>query len=185
DRILRLELGKQSPRGRDAYLGVVPVALGEAPGSHRQARVEAVEDELRRAASYTDDLRRRVDLAVSAAGQLRLFVAREQLRDEPVAPLDLAEERLAVLRVADGARRDEQRPLGAERLGGAAVVGEDVADAGDREGEEAASRFDALAEAGDACFAVELLDAAVLDIGDEQPSGVRAEVDRRGDHLCG
>ena len=62
--------------------------------------------------------------ADAAQRQLRLLVAREQPRREPVAPLDLAEERLAVLGVADGARRDEQRPLGAERLELAAVVGE-------------------------------------------------------------
>ena len=99
---------------------------------------------------------RRVSSASSSPAQ--------QPRREAVAPLDLAEERLAVLRVADGARRDEQRPLGAERLGGAAVVGEGVADARDREGEEAAARVDALAEARDPRLAVQLLDAAVLDV---------------------
>ena len=76
------------------------------------------------------------ELADAAQRQLRLLVAREQSGREAVAPLDLAEERLAVLRVADRARRDEQRSVGAERLGGAAVVGEDVADARDRKGEE-------------------------------------------------
>ena len=45
-----------------------------------------------------------------------LFGPGEQLRGEPVAPLDLAEECLAVLRVADSARRDRERSLGAERL---------------------------------------------------------------------
>ena len=99
------------------------------------------------------------ELADAAPRQLRLLVAREQLRREAVAPLDLAEERLAVLRVAHGARRDEQRPLGAERLGGAAVVGERVAHARDRDGEEAAARVDALAEPRDARLAVQLVDA--------------------------
>ncbi len=125
------------------------------------------------------------ELADAAPGQLRLLVAREQPRREAVAPLDLAEERLAVLRVADGARRDEQRPLGAERLGGAAVVGEGVADARDRDGEEAAARVDAFAEARDPRLAVQLLDAAVLDAADEQARRVRPEVDRGDDHLCG
>ena len=41
---------------------------------------------------------------------------RQQPRREAVAPLHLAEERLAVLGVADGTRRDRERPLGAEPL---------------------------------------------------------------------
>ena len=84
-----------------------------------------------------------------AQRQRGLLVAGQQPRRESVAPLDLAEERLAVLRVADGARRDAERPLGAELLELAAVVGEDVADARDREGEEPAPLVDALAEPRD------------------------------------
>ena len=147
--------------------------------------LEVVEDELGRPAADVDEQRGRPELADAAPRQLRLLVARQQPRREAVAPLDLAEERLAVLRVADGARRDEQRALGAERLGGAAVVGEDVADAGDRHGEEAAARVDALAEARDPRLAVELLDPPVVDVGDEQARRVRPEVDRRDDHLRG
>ena len=64
-----------------------------------------------------------VGLADAAQRELGLFVSGEEARREPVAPLDLAEERLAVLRVADGARRDEQRALGAEGLQLAAVLG--------------------------------------------------------------
>jgi hypothetical protein len=102
--------------------------------------VEAVEHELGRAAADVDEQRRRPELADSPSRQLRLFVAREEPRRKPIAPLDLAQERLAVLGVADGARGDQQRPLGAERLGRATVVGESIADAGDRDGEEAAAR---------------------------------------------
>ena len=68
---------------------------------------------------------------------------------EPVAPLDLAEEGLAVLGVAHRARRDAERPLRAERLELAAVLREDVANAGDREGQELAPLVDSLAEPGD------------------------------------
>ena len=125
------------------------------------------------------------ELADAAPRELRLLVAREQLRREPVAPLDLAEERLAVLRVAHCARRDEQRPLGAERLGRAAIVGEHVAHARDREGEEAAARVDALAEPRDPRLAVQLVERAVLDVGDEQPRRVRPEVERGDPHLRG
>ena len=53
----------------------------------------------------------------------RLLVAAQEPRREAVAPLDLAEERLAVLGVAHRARGDGERPLGAERLELAAVVG--------------------------------------------------------------
>ena len=153
--------------------------------SPSQARPEAVEGELGRATADVDQQRRRPEIADAPLGQLRLLVAREQPRREPVAPLDLAEERLSVLRVADGARRDEQRPLGAERLGGAAVVGERVADTGDRDGEEAAARVDPFAEARDPRLAVQLLDAAVLDSADEKPGGVRPEIYRGDDHLWG
>ena len=53
-------------------------------------------------------------------------------------------------------------------------------------GQEAPARVDALAEPRDDAAAHDLLDPAVLDVGDEQPGRVRAEVDR-GDarHLRG
>ena len=106
-----------------------------------------------------------------------------ETRREAVAPLDLAEERLAVLRVAHGARRDRERALGAERLGFAAVVGEHVPHARDRDGEQAASRVDAFAEAGDRGRRASSR-GAVLDVGDEQPGRVRAEVDRGDSITC-
>ena len=109
----------------------------------------------------------------------------DEPRREAVAPLDLAEERLAVLRVAHRARRDGERALRAEALERPAVVGERVAHAGDRQGEEAAPRVDAFAEPGDARLAVHLVDAAVVDVGNEQPRRVRAEVDRCDSHLRG
>src|SRR6266576_3814984 len=135
DRVLRVELREERAGRLDARLHVFAVPLGEAPRAHRQARPEAVEGEFGRATADVDQQRRRPEIADAPLGQLGLLVAREQPCREPVAPLDLAEERLPVLRVADGARRNEQRPLGAERLGGAAVVGEGVTDTGDRDGE--------------------------------------------------
>ena len=74
---------------------------------------------------------------------------RQQASREPVAPLDLAEEGLAVLRVADGARRDAERPLRAELLELATVLGEDIAHARDRERQQPAARVDALTEPRD------------------------------------
>ena len=114
-----------------------------------------------------------------AERQQRLVVPGEQLRREAVAPLDLAEERLAVLGIADGARRNRERPLGAERLQLAAEVGEAVAHPRDGEGEEATPAVDSFAEPRDHQPPRDLLDAAAAHVGDEQASGVRPEVDRR------
>ena len=110
-----------------------------------EARVEGdavgpAEHELCRAAADVHDERVFLDRTShghSAKRQQRLVVPGEQLRREAVAPLDLAEKRLAVLGVADGARGDRERPLGAEALQLAAVVGEAVAYSGDREREQA------------------------------------------------
>ena len=167
-----------------APFDVLAVALGEAHGSHRQADVEVVEDELGRAAADVEHERagRRID---AAPRQLRFLVAGEQLRDEAVAPFHLAEEGFAVLRVAHRARGGGECPLGAERLERAPVVREDVAHARDGEGEEAAARVDALAQPRDARLAMQLIDPAVGDVGDEQPRRVRAEVDGRDSHLRG
>ena len=76
---------------------------------------EAVGDQLGRAAADVDDDRSRLERADAAQRHRRLLVAGEQAGREAVRPLDLAEERLAVLGVAHGARRDGERPLGAER----------------------------------------------------------------------
>ena len=54
----------------------------------------------------------------AAEGQERLLVAGEEARREAVAPLELTEERLAVLRVADGAGRERERSLGTELVCG-------------------------------------------------------------------
>ena len=69
----------------------------------------------------------------AAERQLGLFLARQQPRREAVAPLDLAQERLAVLGVPHGARRDRQHALGAEPLQLAAIVGKHVANPRDRQ----------------------------------------------------
>ena len=68
-----------------------------------------------------------------------LVVSREQPRFEAVAPLDLAEERLAVLRIADRARRDREPSFRAERIRGPPKVSEDVPHTRNRGGQEAPS----------------------------------------------
>jgi hypothetical protein len=77
---------------------------------------------------------------------------------------------------------DGEGALGAERLELAPVVGQRVAHARDRDGEEAMSRIDAFAELRDRRAALDFLHAPVLDICDEEAGGVRAEVDRRNAH---
>ena len=91
------------------------------PGRRRSAR--SSRRRCRRRASPSRHLAAGSD---ASERQPRLLVAVEQPCREAVAPLDLAEERLAVLGVADGARRDRERALGAERLGLAAVLGEQL-----------------------------------------------------------
>ena len=109
-------------------------------------------DQLGRAAADVDDERARIERAARrhpAQRQLGLLVSAQQLRHEAVAPLDLAQERLAVLGVAHGARRDQQRAFGAEALGVAPVLRQRVPHARDRHREQAPPLVDSFAEAGD------------------------------------
>ena len=135
-----LRVGEQAADVRAHRGDVLAEALGQADAADIEARAEVRADdlELGRAAADVDDERARLDRADPAQRHRRLLLAGQQARREAVAPLDLAEERLAVLGVADGARRDAERPLGSERFELAAVVGEDVADARDRERQELA-----------------------------------------------
>ena len=183
-------------RGQDARGRAAPQASSSSPVGGSECRKRSVSrteptsrlvrelerDELGRAAADVEHERSGLDLADASQHQLRLFVAAQQLRCEPVRPLDLAEERLAVLGVANGARRDEQRPLGAEPLRLAPVVGQDVANAGDGEGEEAVALVDPFAEPGDLGATDDLAQPAVVDVGDEQARRVRALVDRCDSH---
>ena len=142
-------------------------------------------DQLGRAAADVDDHRPGVELAAGGhppPGHARLVVAGEELRREAVAPLDLAEERLAVLGVPDGARPDRERALGAEALELAPVVGEHVAHPGDRQRQEAPARVHALAESGDRERPPDFVDPALVDVRDEQPRRVRAQVDSAHTH---
>ena len=128
--------------------------LGDPHAADVEARRErdlavSCEHELRRAAADVHDehvVERRTAGRDAADHHRGLLGAGEKAGREPVAPLDLAEERLAVLRVAHGARRDAERPLGAERLELLPIFGEAVPDAGDGHGEEAAPLVDPFAE---------------------------------------
>ena len=185
-------LGEQDVDGGDAGVDLLgrrrvglQEALGHAHAADVEAAVPAVRDQLGRAAADVDDQVARAEPARggdAAADELGLLVSGEQPRDEAVAPLDLAEEGLAVLRVADAAGGDEEGALCAELLGRAAVVDERVADAGDRDGEEAPSPIDAFAEPRDREAPLDLVHAAVDHVGHEQPRGVRPQVERCDSH---
>ena len=91
----------------------------QADATEVEAPVPVGEDELRRASAHVDDERARTQLASgchAAEGEACLLVAGKQARVEAIAPLDLAEEGLAVLGVSDGARRHRQRALHLGRL---------------------------------------------------------------------
>ena len=101
---------------------------------------------------------------------------------EAVAPLDLAEEGFAVLGVANRARAGGKRALRSERLDPPAVIGEAIAHPRDRDGEEAASSVDVLAELREDEVARYLVDAPVLDVRDEQPGSVGSQIDGGDTH---
>ena len=74
-------------------------------------------DELGRPAADVDHERPRRERPVTChpvERELRLFLAGKETRGEGVAPLDLPEERLAVVGVPDGARADCEDAFGAE-----------------------------------------------------------------------
>ena len=123
-----------------------------------------------------------VQPAEPALRHRRLFVTAQQPRREAVAPLDLAQERLAVLGVPDRARRDEQRALRAERLELATVLGEGIPNPGDRQRQEPVTRIDPLAEPGYGRTSRNRLHVPLDDVRDEQTSGVRALIDGRNAH---
>ena len=165
--------------------------LGQTDAADVEALAEdhallAAEDQLGRAAADVEDERPLAQGPVGrdpAIRQERFLVTGEEARREAVAPLDLAQERLAVLGVPDGARREREGALGAEPLGVAAIVDEHVPDARERGRQELAPRVDALGEARDREPAIDLLDDAVLDVRDEQPGGVGAEIDDADAHV--
>ena len=155
-------------------------ALGQADAAEIEAPVPVGENQLRRAATHVEHERagrERASRRDALVGQPRLLVPAQEAGVEAVAPFDLAEEGLAVLGVADGARRNRERAPGAGRLEHLPIVGQRVADARERGGEEEAPLVHALAEAGDRQPALDLAHDAVIDVGDEQARRVRPQVD--------
>ena len=183
-RLNRLELRQHASHVGANRLNVLAVALRQPDAADLEARAHVRSDDLNlgRTTADVDDERAGSQVADPAERHRRLLVAREEPRREAVAPLDLAQEGLAVLGITDGARRDRERPFRAERLELAAVVREDVADARDRERQELAARVDSFAEARDREPTHDLRQFAVH-VRDEQSTRVRPEIDRGDPHL--
>src|SRR3990170_5100109 len=175
----RGELGPRGRVGREEPLGHPHAADVEARrGSDAAVRAE---HELGRAATDVDEERaveERPPGGDAANHHCRLLRAGEQLGLEAVAPLDLAEEGIPVLRIANRAGRDGERAAHAMRLDFSPVLGEAVAHTGDRDGQEATPLVDALAEARDRYMSGDLGQLLALDVRDQQPGRVRPEVDR-------
>ena len=160
-------------------IDVLAEPLGEPHAAEVATHAHLCADDLelgRAAADVDDEGARLVTAPIPTQRQCSLFLTGQQAGREAVAPLDLAEKGLTVLRIAHGARGDAERTLGAERLELAAVVAEDVADACNREGQEPAALVDALAEPRDRQPPDDLLERLRC-IGDEQTRRVRPQVD--------
>ena len=158
--------------------------LGGDVEVHLPARAR---DELGRAAADVDHEQRRRVAAVAGGGrpevgQPRLLVAAERAPVEAEAVAHRRGELRAVGRVADRGRQHGDAALAAVALDRLRVALERVEHAPLRRVAEPAGRVHALAEAGDDRAAVELLDAAGADVGDEQARRVRADVDDRDAH---
>src|SRR5438132_9319959 len=186
DRLADAELGQSGTQVCGTGVDVVPEPLRHTDAPDVEAAVELdaarpADDQLRRAAADIDHERAGSDLPSrgdTPKAEQRLLVPAEEPCGEAVAPLDLAQERLAVLGVSDGARRDGEDAFRAQRLGCQAVIDEAVADASDCGREQPPPSVDVLAQPGDSQAALDLADAAVVDVGHEQPRRVRTEVDR-------
>ncbi len=174
---------------------VVEVALGLAHDAGLRRDVEldlavASDDELGRAAADVDDddlLSVDRPLARRAGERQRgLLVAADRagVQVEPIA--HRRRELCAVGRVADGAREHRGRRGRAVLVDELAEVPERVEDALHRRVREPAGRVDALAEPGHDRLAMKLRDSPVIgDVGDEQPRGVRPDVDDGDAHGAG
>ena len=112
-------------------------------------------------------------------GEAGLLVARDRagVDAEPLA--QLLAKCIAVGRVPHGAGREGDDRLRLKLVDRGAVLGDGVEHPLDRTVGEAAARVDAFAEPGDGGAPVELADATLLHLADEQTGGVRAEVDDR------
>src|SRR5829696_8740348 len=108
--LVRNALGEQLRDGAAHRLEILAEALGEPDATDVEARAEAVRGhELRRAAADVHDDAARADRPAGADapdGERRLVLAPQEQGLEAVAPLDLPQEGLAVLRVADRAGGD-------------------------------------------------------------------------------
>ena len=115
-------------------------------------------------------------------GEPRLLLAGQQPRREAVAPLDLAEEGLAVLGVADGARRDAEDALGAELLDPRRYPERTFRTRAMGRGRSRRRASTPSPSEVISLAPLERVDRSVAHVGNEQPGGVRPEIDGRNTH---
>ena len=114
----------------------------------------------------------------AAEGHRRLLVTGEDAPGDPVAICQRGEEVAPVARVAHGARGDRQDPRRREVSGSFDVGVDDLRDAADRVVCEPAAAVDPVAQPGDPEQSLQLGDVPVLDVGHQEPRGVRSQVNR-------
>jgi hypothetical protein len=148
-------------------------SAGTAPSARR------ADHELGAAAADVDHERRGVARSCrgrAQEGELGLLVTADGSRVDVEALAQRPEQVAGVGAVAHGAR-GHRDGVGAVRVDQLAVAGDRVEHALDRRRREPPAAVDALAEAGDGRAPLELADAPAVDLRDEQPGRVRAEVD--------
>ena len=174
----RLELEGGGGVGGDVALGVADDACLQ-----RGVEVDPVpvaDDQLGRAAADVDHehgLDRGPFGGGADVGQPGLLLAVEDPRREREPLAQLGDEGVAVVGVADGAGRDRIGLLDAGGVAGPDVLGDHPAGLLDRLRGQLPGEVDPAPEPGDPTLALEPIDAAVGDVGDEQAGRVGADVD--------
>ena len=101
----------------------------------------------------------------------------------PAVLLDRLHDLVAVLGLADRGRGDDLDHLGAHLLGQPHLGGDDLGDLGDLLVGDLAVLARVLADPGVGALLHHLAELSLLGLGDEQPGRVRADVDRRAEHV--
>ncbi len=102
----------------------------------------------------------------------------------PATRLDLLGRLLAVARLADRRRGDDPDRLGAELVGEPDLGRDDVGDLGDLlGGDRAVGVLDVAADLRVGALLHHLAELALVRLGDEDPGGVRTDIDRGAKHL--
>ena len=161
------------PRG-DVEVGIAAGVAGHVLGA---AAADVDHERLPRRAPRPAVAPRKVSRASSSPEIVRASM--------PKRALDLVAELGAVLGVAHGAGGDRDHALRAEPVDRLAIVGERRRHTAHGVVRQAAARLEPLAEPGHRGAPVELGDGSVLDVRDQQPGRVGADVHDGDPHSTG